>query len=148
MSIDAEQLDKVCFESIFYKDLFYRSKEIILKIIIFHLNFQIHQETIARIEAASDEYARKCRRRQFNRQLVVNKVPRHVLLKPEHASTRLQGQSFKLGDRVVFVQDSGRVPIAAKGTVIGIEKSDIDVLFDDTFMSGSTLGDRLVFNIM
>jgi len=63
-------------------------------------------------------------------------------LKPSHATTRLQDQKFNLGDRVIFVQDSGSVPIAAKGTVVGIERHNIDVVFDTSFMSGSTLGDR------
>ncbi|RHZ49557.1 hypothetical protein Glove_519g79 [Diversispora epigaea] len=99
---------------------------------------QLDKEAIAKIEKAADEY----NKRQCYRQLIVKNVPRHVLLKPEHALTRLQGQNFSLGDRVVFVQNSGRVSIAAKGTVVGIEKSNIDVLFDVSFMSGSTLGDR------
>ncbi|CAG8440611.1 11936_t:CDS:10 [Diversispora eburnea] len=99
---------------------------------------QLDKEAIAKVEKAADEYNKK----QIYCKLVVDKVPRHVLLKPEHALTRLQGQNFNLGDRVVFVQDSGRVPIGAKGTVVGIEKSNIDVLFDVSFMSGSTLGDR------
>ncbi|CAG8607588.1 8358_t:CDS:10, partial [Racocetra fulgida] len=38
-------------------------------------------------------------------------------------------------------KDSGNVPIAAKGTVVGIERNNIDVVFDASFMSGSTLGD-------
>jgi hypothetical protein len=66
------------------------------------------------------------------------------LLKPSHASTLLQNQTFSLGDRVVFVKDSGSVPIASKGTIVGIEKNNIDVVFDTSFMSGSTLGDRFV----
>lgn len=64
------------------------------------------------------------------------------MLKPSHASTLLQNQKFNLGDRVVFVKDSGNVPIASKGTIVGIEKNNIDVVFDCTFMGGSTLGDR------
>ena len=66
------------------------------------------------------------------------------LIKPSHASTLLQNQKFNLGDRVVFVKDTGSVPIASKGTIVGIEKNNIDVVFDASFMSGSPLGDRLV----
>ncbi|CAG8717965.1 9292_t:CDS:2, partial [Ambispora leptoticha] len=99
---------------------------------------QLDKEAIAKIEQAAVEFTNK----KFFKRLVVRKVPRDVLLKPAHSSTRLQGQKFSLGDRVVFVQDSGNVPIAAKGTVVGIERNNIDVVFDASFMSGSTLGDR------
>ncbi|CAG8710122.1 28270_t:CDS:10, partial [Gigaspora margarita] len=99
---------------------------------------RLDKEAIAKIEQAAIEFTNK---KSF-RKLTIQKIPRDVLLKPAHASTRLQGQKFNLGDRVVFVQDSGNVPIAAKGTVVGIEKNNIDVVFDASFMSGSTLGDR------
>ena len=73
-------------------------------------------------------------------------VPRHALLKPSDAEQRLGGQRFTLGDRIVYVQDSGRVPIASRGTVVGITKTPrmtmLDVLFDYSFMSGTSLGDR------
>jgi len=76
----------------------------------------------------------------------VNKVPRKALLKPEDAEHRLQDQNFALGDRVVYVQDSGKVPIASRGTVIGISRSAritlLDIVFDVTFLSGTTLGER------
>ena len=65
-----------------------------------------------------------------------------ALLKPSQAANRLQDQVFRLGDRVVHVQDSGSAPIAAKGIVIGIDSNNIDVVFDVSFISGTTLGDR------
>ncbi|CAG8658856.1 9291_t:CDS:2, partial [Gigaspora rosea] len=99
---------------------------------------RLDKEAIAKIEQAAVEFTNK---KSFKK-LTIQKIPRDVLLKPAHSSTRLQGQKFSLGDRVVFVQDSGNVPIAAKGTVVGIEKNNIDVVFDASFMSGSTLGDR------
>ncbi|KAF4555092.1 5'-3' exoribonuclease 1-like protein [Elsinoe fawcettii] len=73
-------------------------------------------------------------------------VPRNALLKPSDAEQRLGVQKFSLGDRVVYVQDSGRVPIALRGTVVGITRTPrtvlLDVVFDNTFMSGTSLGER------
>ncbi|PSR80591.1 exoribonuclease 1 [Coniella lustricola] len=76
----------------------------------------------------------------------INGVPRSALLKPSDAEQRLGSQSFRLGDRVVYVQDVGKVPIASRGTVVGISRAGsnkiLDVLFDITFMSGNTLDGR------
>ena len=73
-------------------------------------------------------------------------VPRNALLKPSDAEHRLGNQRFSIGDRVVYVQDSGRVPIATRGTVVGMTRTTrtmlLDVLFDVTFMSGTSLNDR------
>ncbi len=73
-------------------------------------------------------------------------MPRSALLKPSDAEQRLGHQMFALGDRVVYVQDSGKVPIAVRGTVIGVSRTAttklLDVVFDTTFMSGTTLGER------
>lgn len=76
----------------------------------------------------------------------VKAVPRSALLKPGDAEHRLSNQQFHLGDRVVYVQDIGKVPIASRGTVVGISRAGsnniLDVLFDITFMSGNTLDGR------
>ncbi|KAK7749459.1 exonuclease II Exo2 [Cytospora paraplurivora] len=76
----------------------------------------------------------------------VKSVPRSALLKPGDAEHRLSNQQFHLGDRVVYVQDIGKVPIASRGTVVGISRvgsnNILDVLFDITFMSGNTLDGR------
>lgn len=77
---------------------------------------------------------------------VINSVPRSALLKPGDAEHRLGNQRFRLGDRVVYVQDIGKVPIASRGTVVGISRAGsnkvLDILFDITFMSGNTLDGR------
>jgi hypothetical protein len=57
---------------------------------------------------------------------------------------RLQGQRFSLGDRVTMVQDSGAVPLSAKGVVIALNQKTMDVLWDVKFMSGTTLSGRFV----
>ncbi|KKA20107.1 Phosphodiesterase I [Rasamsonia emersonii CBS 393.64] len=73
-------------------------------------------------------------------------VPRGALLKPSDVEQRLGNQKFALGDRVVYAQDSGKVPIATRGTVVGLTRTPrtvlLDVVFDVSFMSGTTLGDR------
>ncbi|KAK7750233.1 exonuclease II Exo2 [Diatrype stigma] len=73
-------------------------------------------------------------------------VPRSALLQPKDAEQRLGSQRFRLGDRLVYVQDAGKIPIASKGTVVGISEIGshhmLDVLCDDTFMNGTTLGGR------
>jgi len=73
---------------------------------------------------------------------VIRGVPRKVLLRPADAEVRLNYQSFSLGDRVIYVCDSGSVPIGNKGTVVGVQEKVIDVVFDTTFMSGTTLSGR------
>jgi len=73
-------------------------------------------------------------------------VPRNALMRPQDAEHRLGNQDFFLGDRVVYVAQTGKVPIAFRGTVVGISRTPtaklLDVVFDVTFMSGTTLGDR------
>ncbi|SGY47624.1 BQ5605_C001g00550 [Microbotryum silenes-dioicae] len=76
------------------------------------------------------------------KQAVIKGIPRHGLLKPAHALTRLRDQHFSLGDRVAVVSESGSVPLSAKGTVVGIQTGSIDVVFDVQFLGGSTLGGR------
>jgi 5'-3' exoribonuclease 1 len=43
-----------------------------------------------------------------------------------------------------MVQDSGGVPLSVKGVVIGLNSKSMDVIWDAAFVSGVTLGDRLV----
>jgi 5'-3' exoribonuclease 1 len=73
-------------------------------------------------------------------------IPRSALLKPSDAQWRLGDQTFRLGDRIIYTADSGKVPIASKGTVVGLTQTSretwLDVVFDVSFMSGNTLGDR------
>jgi 5'-3' exoribonuclease 1 len=73
-------------------------------------------------------------------------VPRNALLNPADAEQRIGGQRFSLGDRVVYVLSSGRVPIAQRGTVVGLTRTArqtlLDVVFDTSFISGTSLGDR------
>lgn len=71
---------------------------------------------------------------------ILRGLPRGTLLKPEQARYRVPEQSFELGDRVISVLDFGAIPLAAKGTVIGINARSVDVVFDAPFLAGTTLG--------
>ncbi|KAI8818381.1 XRN 5'-3' exonuclease N-terminus-domain-containing protein [Fimicolochytrium jonesii] len=76
------------------------------------------------------------------KQVIVKNVPRPAVLKAAHARHRLNHQKFDLGDRVISVVDSGSVPLGSYGTVVGLEGSFLDVLFDKAFLGGTTLGGR------
>lgn len=104
---------------------------------------QLDSEIVKRIEQAADESLRTEAPPQNK---TIGGVPRNALLKPGDAQWRLGSQKFSLGDRVIYVADSGRVPIASKGTVVGLTQTTrdtwLDVVFDVSFMSGTSLGDR------
>ncbi|KAI0810458.1 exoribonuclease 1 [Xylaria sp. FL0064] len=73
-------------------------------------------------------------------------VPRSALLHPKDSEQRLGHQAYGLGDRVVYVQASGKVPIASRGTVVGVSTVGnhhmLDILWDNAFMNGTTLNGR------
>lgn len=104
---------------------------------------QLDGDTVMKIEAAADANAVRGQEVQGKK---VAGAPRMALLKPSEADQRTGNQFFRIGDRVVYVLDSGRVPIAMRGTVVGLTRTArqtlLDVVFDSTFMSGTTLNDR------
>jgi 5'-3' exoribonuclease 1 len=104
---------------------------------------QLDSNTVMKIEEAADAALKAGPPVEVQK---IKGVPRNALLKPSDAEHRLGSQTFTLGDRIVYVQDSGRVPIATRGTVVGLTRTTrmtlLDVVFDDTFMSGTSLGDR------
>lgn len=106
---------------------------------------QLDSEVVGKIEQAADEALQMGPQGEgVNKK--INGAPRNALLKPSDAEQRLNHQRFSLGDRVVYVQDSGRVPIATHGTVVGKTRTSritlLDVVFDVSFMSGTSLEDR------
>ena len=106
---------------------------------------QLDSEAVSKIEKAADEaFQMDPPGKGVNKK--INGAPRNALLKPSDAEQRLSHQRFSLGDRVVYVQDSGRVPIATRGTIVGKTRTPrivlLDVVFDVTFMSGTSLEDR------
>ena len=104
---------------------------------------QLDSDAVMAIEKAADHSLANGPAPEFKK---LKGVPRNALMKPSDAEHRLGNQRFRLGDRVVYVQDSGRVPIATRGTVVGISRTArttlLDVVFDVTFMSGTSLGER------
>lgn len=106
---------------------------------------QLDSEVVNKIEKAADDAVQNDPPDNAKNRKI-NGVPRNALLKPSDAEHRLGHQKFELGDRIVYVQDSGRVPIATQGTVVGMTRTSrttlLDVVFDVTFMSGTTLEDR------
>jgi hypothetical protein len=104
---------------------------------------QLDSDAVMAIEKAADDALENGPGIEFKK---LKGVPRNALMKPADAEHRLGNQRFTLGDRVVYVQDSGRVPIATRGTVVGISRTPrttlLDVVFDVTFMSGTSLGER------
>ncbi|KAI8367771.1 XRN 5'-3' exonuclease N-terminus-domain-containing protein [Blakeslea trispora] len=94
-----------------------------------------------KIEESAVKYHEKYESLDFKK-VVIRGAPRKVLLKPADAEVRLNFQTFSLGDRVVYVCDSGFVPLGNKGTVVGVQEKMVEVIFDTTFMSGTSLGGR------
>lgn len=99
------------------------------------------QKYVEAIEKAAVKYHEQYENLDLKK-VVIRGVPRKVLLKPEDAEVKLNYQSFGLGDRVIYVCDTGSVPLGNKGTVVSVQEKSIDVVFDTTFMSGGTLGGR------
>jgi 5'-3' exoribonuclease 1 len=98
-----------------------------------------YQQNIANIEKYVEDL--KANSGELKR-VMVQGVPRQALLKPEHAVYRLQNQRFRLGDRVVMAQNTGGVPLAAKGVVVGLAPTLLDVVWDISFINGTTLHGR------
>ena len=102
---------------------------------------QMESEEVQKMEAFQDHiYSQKTM--DHLKQAVLKGIPRRLLLKPGHAAHRLQHQDFSVGDRVITVAETGSVPLAVKGVVVGIQAGFVDVLFDIPFMGGTTLGGR------
>ena len=104
---------------------------------------QMDGDTVKAVEEAADRNQVSATQVQGKQ---VKGVPRVALLKPSDAEHSTRMQRFRLGDRVVYVLDRGRVPIASRGTVVGMTRTAretlLDVLFDTTFISGTTLNGR------
>ncbi|KAI9933239.1 hypothetical protein AWENTII_002731 [Aspergillus wentii] len=104
---------------------------------------QLDSDIVKMIEQDADKLSQGQPQMQAKK---IRGVPRGALLRPSDVEQRLGNQTFRLGDRVVYAQDSGKVPIATRGTVVGLTRTPrailLDVVFDASFMSGTTLGDR------
>lgn len=78
------------------------------------------------------------------------KVPCEAVLDSKSSFALLRSQRFELGDRVVYIQNSGKVPLFSKGTVVGYTtlgmSLSIQVLFDNEIVAGNNFGGRLRTN--
>ncbi|KAG8777800.1 hypothetical protein FRC15_011110 [Serendipita sp. 397] len=101
----------------------------------------LEKETVAQIELVANSLTAN-RSAAAIKKAKVQGIPRRAVLKPAQVGSRLQGQIFHLGDRVIMVQDSGGVSLCAKGVVIGLVDKMIDVVWDNAFIGGTTLGGR------
>ncbi|KAF9781094.1 exonuclease II [Thelephora terrestris] len=99
----------------------------------------VGKETVRRMEQLADQLSKG---RAQGSKARIDGIPRQAVLKPEHAVYRLQDQRFAIGDRVVMAKDSGLVPLSIKGVIVGINAKALDVVWDISFMSGSTLVDK------
>ena len=74
-------------------------------------------------------------------------VPREAILNAGESYQLLSDQRFELGDRVIYVQDFGKVPILSKGTVASIltvgSKTSLGVIFDEPLLGGNNMGGKL-----
>ncbi|KAG0674959.1 hypothetical protein C6P40_001968 [Pichia californica] len=79
--------------------------------------------------------------------LNVKSIPRFAVLNPSVPVLKLKQQEFRLGDRVLYVLVSGKVPLFSKGTVIGFRSSEtavsVHVLFDLPILTGNRFSGRL-----
>lgn len=99
------------------------------------------QDVVNALEKLADSFTNQ--KTQNDMELaIIKSIPRRGVLKPENAQARLQGQVFQVGDRVVMVSETGNVPLAAKGTIVGLQAAAVDVLWDIPFIGGTTLAGR------
>ena len=77
-------------------------------------------------------------------------VPKEAVINPVESYQLLNSQRFELGDRIIYVQDFGKVPYLSKGTVVSITpigtKIQLGVIFDYPLLSGNNMGGKLKTN--
>lgn len=77
-------------------------------------------------------------------------VPKEAIINPSASYELLGNQRFDLGDRVIYVQDSGKVPKLTKGTIVSItavgRKTSLGVVFDEPLVNGNNMNGKLKSN--
>lgn len=80
----------------------------------------------------------------------VKGVPREAIINPSVSYQLLSSQRFDLGDRIIYVQDSGKIPKLSKGTVVAIttigSKTSLSVVFDIPLVGGNNMNGKLKTN--
>lgn len=102
---------------------------------------QMEKEAVQEMEQLQDKLFASKDPSKMEKAILRN-IPRRAILKPEHAASRLQNQRFAVGDRAIVVQDTGSVPLAFKGVVVGLQAGFIDLVMDIAYMGGTTLNGR------
>jgi 5'-3' exoribonuclease 1 len=100
--------------------------------------------SIGKIEKQIIEYSQVAKPvKTFN----IKNIPRYAVLNPAVPVLKLKQQQFRLGDRVLYVLDSGKVPLFSKGTVVGFRSSEtavsVHVVFDSPILTGNSFDGRL-----
>lgn len=109
-----------------------------LEVVPLHVE-RLQKPIISTLESAVTLIAQRRVEQGAVKRQILRGLPREALLKPEQARFRVPEQMFHLGDRVINVLDFGFVPLAAKGTVVGIGANSVDVVFDAPFLAGTSL---------
>lgn len=77
-------------------------------------------------------------------------VPKEAIINPSASYHLLGNQRYDLGDRVIYVQDSGKVPKLTKGTIVSITavgtKTSLGVVFDEPLVNGNNMNGKLKTN--
>lgn len=80
----------------------------------------------------------------------VKGVPIDAVINPSVSSQLLRAQRFELGDRIIYVQDSGKVPKLSKGTVVSIntegKSTSLAIVFDRPLVGGNNMSGKLKTN--
>lgn len=80
----------------------------------------------------------------------VKGVPQRAVINPSVSFQLLSSQRFELGNRIIYVQDSGKVSKLSKGTVVAINtvgtKTSLAVVFDFPLVGGNNMGGKLKTN--
>lgn len=80
----------------------------------------------------------------------LKKVSKECVLTPKNSHHLLCNQNFKLGDRVSYTKDHGKVLFSSKATVVSISKTKnncfLGLIFDKTSISLTNLNDNLTSN--
>lgn len=104
----------------------------------------VSPEGVAALERAADQLARQ----PLPLKTVTMRAPFLELRRgiddvdAEVDDTKSNDNTYTLGERVIVIASSAAVPFGARGTVIGVEKRAVDVLFDQRYMGGTSLLNR------
>lgn len=100
--------------------------------------------SIAKIEKQVIEYIKTP---QPTSTVQIKNIPRSAVLNPSMPVLKLKHQQFRLGDRVMYILNSGKVALFSKGTVVGYRSSEtavsVHVIFDSPVLSGNRFDGRL-----